>query len=262
MARRNTDEDFARRIRAKEFFPWYDSVAVFAGANLLSSNWYGNFAAFANSDLITWFQGQGRNVGRSYSNQALERLDFALDIYGMQVDFEAPLGMAKYDTTVVDTDVMPQKWTRDLPRRMSLTARIAGTDDLFTLPACKIPSGEGPLGDSLNGIGSTVNNPGVNGLALYQNMIAFPEPIELPANQTFQIYGRVDEPLKSYLAQLQACPEYEVLPTCPAADAFPPGTIAAPTYRLPKVYNIRITLWGAAHRQLRGARSAAGVMAR
>ena len=262
MATRNRDEDFARRLRAKEFFPWYDSVAVFAGARALSPNWYNTFAEFATADQCTWFSGNGRNIGRSYSNQATERLDFALDIFGCQVDFEAPLGTAKYDTTVVDTDVMSQKWTRDLPRMLSLTMRIAGTDDLFTLPACKIPSGEGPLGDGLNGLGSTVSNPGVNGLAMWQNMITFPDPIELPANQTFQVIGRVDDPLKSYMAQLQACPEFEVLPTCPADGVLPPGSIATPIYRMPKRYNIRITLWGAAHRQLRGARSAAGAMAR
>jgi hypothetical protein len=253
-----SEEEMVRRIRAKEFMPWYDTIAVFKGANQLSNSWYDNFAAFATSDAMLWFRGQGRNVGYSYSNQVNDRLDYALDIYGVQVDYEAPLGMAKYDTDVVDTDIMPQKWVRDLPRRMSLRFRIAGTDELFVLPGCKIPSGEGPIGQNLNGLGSAVNDPGTNGLPLYQNMIPFPEPIQLPANQTFTVEGRVDDPLKSYLATLETCPEWENLPTCQPLNA----AGARPTFLNKKVYTIRITLWGAAHRQLRGARSAAGATAR
>jgi len=254
MARRvpQDAQALARRLRDVGPWIWYDTVAVFQGARDQSTSWFNNFRDFANADQILFFRGNGRSVGLSYSDAPNDRLDFAFTIHGATLDFQAPLTTAKYNQDLTDIDIMPQVWLRELPRMMSFRVKISGVDELYISPGTKIPSGQGPISDNIGGLGFTTNNPGVNGLQTIQNMLTFPEPIEVPANQ-----ARIDEPIKSYLATLPGCPGLANWPTCPD-----PPIIGAPppTYEMAMVYSMRWTWWGTRHVQLRGARSAAGAI--
>ena len=242
-------QDIVRLQRSKEYYPWYDSVVVGPGANDASSSWFNTFSDFGNADRILWFRGNGRTVGESYSNMPNERLDFAYTIYGAQVDFFAPYGNARFDADIIDSQVMPLYWLHDLPQRLSMKLKIAGTDELFTIPAVKIPSGGGPINTIITGnIDATVSG-GSNGLMMAQNMWVAPEPFELPANQTLTVEGRVDAPLRGYLQALTANPNSKLLPTGNPAG----GNL----YTMPNWFAVRFLFHGAAHRQLRGARSAA-----
>lgn len=251
----NSVADMVRKQRAKEYYPWYDSVVVGPGANDASSSWFNTFADFGQADRILWFRGNGRTVGESYSNMPNERLDFAYTIYGAQVDFFAPIGMARYDQDIIDSEVMPLMWLHDLPQRLSMKLKIAGTDELFTIPALKIPSGGGHFGVGAAAQPTTLIDGGLNGLPIAQNMWVAPEPFELPANQTLTVEGRVDAPLRGYLQALQLNPNNKVLPA-----GGPAGQLGQ--YTMPNWFAIRFLFHGAAHRQLRGARSAAGATGR
>jgi len=247
--------DATRRLRAVEYFPWYDSVVVGPGANDQSTSWFNSFAAMANSDRILFFRGNGRTVGLSYSNNANERLDFAYTIYGAQVDFFAPIGTVRGDSDPIDFEIMPLKWLHDLPQRLSLTVKIAGTDELFTVPAVKFPAGGGVLGQQIIDPPNQMTHPGINGLPMAQNMWVAPEPFELPASQTLTVEGKIDAPLRGTMQQLVANPKSKAIPYQQADGQ-------AAIYFEPNWFVIRFTFIGAAHRQLRGARSAAGATAR
>lgn len=249
------DVDQIRRTRAKEFYAWYDSVVVGFGANGLSTSWFNTFAEIANADRILFFRGNGRTVGLSYSNNQNERLDFAYTIYGCTVDFFAPEGNTRYDGSLIDGEIMPKKWLHDLPQRMSLTVKIAGTDELFTIPAVKIPAGGGVMGQQTFAPPVQGVFPGTNGLPMAPNMFVFPEPLELPAGQTLTVEGKIDAPLRGFMQQLVTFPGLKQLPIID--DAGGPALYPEPNW-----YTIRFCFYGAAHRQLRGARSAAGASGR
>lgn len=249
MAARGDVKRMVQALRAVEYYPWYDSVVVGPGANDLSTSWFNTFQDFANADKILFFRGNGRTVGESYSDNANERLDFALTIYGAQIDFFAPLAQARFVEDPIDLEIMPFKWLHDLPQRMAMKVKIAGTDELFTIPACKIPSGSGAFNPGAAGLQLATNFGGLNGLPLIQNMWVAPEPFELPANQTLVVEAKIDVPLKGTLQSFSQNPGF---------NSYPTGVAGAPDYREPIWYAIRFTWHGAAHRQLRAARSAAG----
>ncbi len=249
--------DLAAHIRATrvaEQWERYDSVVIGPTAKAFDEGWFNTWAEFAAADEIVWFQKRSSNVGRAYSNQQTERTDWAQDFYQTGIEFYAPPGLGERERDILDQVIMPIFFTRELPNRMSFRIALADADTIAEFPGIHCPSGYGTTGVEASQAPAPLMIPGQTGDAHVSNTWKWPEPVMLPAQGRIAVRGRIDQPIKAYLAQLTTCPGFKSLPLCGPAQP-PTGPVSLASY--PNWYVIRVFHRGPRYLQLRGARSAA-----
>jgi hypothetical protein len=238
--------DLIRKTRVGEHWERYDSIVIGEGARALDPGWFDTWAQFAAAENLTWFSRRQPNVGASYQNQETERTDYAQDIHQTGIEWVCPVGMSDREELEVDGEVTPILFTQALPTMMGFRVILAEADEIAKAPANHFPSGYGNAGFFANGAAAPLVSGGTQGEPRVQNTWKWPEPLMLPAQGKLTCRGRVDNPLRQFLATLPG----------PGAKLIQDG--AGNIVRLPNWYVIKVFHRGPRFLQLRGARSAAG----
>lgn len=230
--------------------PWtmVDSIRVGPGMAGLSRGWFNTFAAAAQPTYWQFFLGRDTTAIGPWCNRTTERNDYAMRIYRIGLEFHVPPVFRAYADEAADT-VWPYKWLMELPQNLQITAKIAGVDELLTLPAIAMPGGVGVSQQSSDVAASGFINPGNNGWPVWSNQFDLPEPIGVPAGAQFKLEGLLDGNFKDFMAAYVACPGNQVFPGCDPDD--PAATVTQPL-----IFSVRAYAWGRRYVQLRGARTA------
>lgn len=239
-------EKLLRDIRVTEFYLYYDSVVIGPGARDIDNGWFNSFADFANADTIQWFKGRAGGVGKSYSNTGYDRRDLAIAIDHIGLEFIAPTTAAQYVEQGEEAHAIPSIFAKELPDKLAIEAKVQGLDQVLELPGRRIPAGAGTARELADNLGIGAYYPGNNGEALVSNLLHLPEPWVIPSANTLLFSGRVDQPLRPFLANYTATPGYDNFPNQP------PGTFT----RKPRWYVLRFVLFARRRAQIRGARVA------
>lgn len=242
-----------RNTRVAEPFVLVDTVVIGPGARDRDPGWFNNWAQLAEASEIVWHTRRNPNVGKAYTNRPNERLDYAFDLFRMAIDFYGPTGIARHELDYTDAVPMPLLFGDELPRDMSFSLDISGTDNLLEIRGDKAPAGGGSSGLVINGSPGSIIHPSQNGTPYFRNMFAFPEPVMVPAGATLTVTSRINDPIKAYLAKLTNSPGNKLLPLGLDAAGGPQQFHFYPNW-----YRIAVFYIGARYLQLRGARSTAG----
>lgn len=235
-----------RRMRAREQWERYDTVIVGNGAADQSKGWFNTFTGFANVQQLSWFQSRDANVDLAYTNQRSERLDYAQDLYNLNVEYIAPSYLAEFDSAGELSKIAQALWTQELPKAMSFEVLLADSDIIAQGPGTAFMSGRGNAGMFATDSGASVFNGGNNGLANRDNGWSFPEPIMLAAQAKITVRAYIAQPIKDALRALIG----------PGSWVFPNPSQPSGYYTMPQWFSIRVSLRGPRYMQLRGARSA------
>lgn len=242
-----------RRTRAAEQWERYDTIVVGPGAAGTTRGWYNDFRSFASADRLTWFQGREADVGSSYTNQRTERYDFAQDLYQFGAEFYAPTGFAEFERNT-EAQFLVDLWTKELPQRMSFEVKLADVDAVLVIPGAHAPAGVGRQGAFANDAPAPIFDAGTQGVPHVSNSWKWPEPLMIPAKGLVSVTARIDDPLRSFMRELQAFPGLKTIPV-PQVNADTNGGVSR-NVTYPNWFMVRLFLRGPRYVQLRGARSA------
>lgn len=242
----NQIERLLREVRVQEFYLYYDTVVIGQGAREIDNGWFDSFADLANADTIQWLKGRSGNVGRSYSNTGYDRRDLAIAIDHIALEFILPTTAAAYAEQGEEAHAIPSIFAKELPDSLAIEAKIQGLDQILEVPARRIPAGAANAAELADQLGIGAYYPGTNGQAVVSNMLHLPEPWVVPSANTLLFSGRIDAPLRPFLAQYGSTPGYDNFPNQP------PGTFT----RKPRWYKMRLVLFARRRAQFRGARTA------
>lgn len=241
---------YMRETRVAEAFKWIDSVVIGPGAAQRDPGWFNTWNDFATASDIVWHTRRNPNVGKAYTNRPNERLDYAFDLYRLAIGFRAPIGYTRYSQELSDQQIMPLKFTHELPTEMSFSLDISSTDNLLEVRGDYAGAGAGPSNSWIVPDGGGVVDAGNNGVPYFKHMWSFPEPVMVPAGATLTVTSRVNDPIKQLMTGLNNQPGFA---------AFPFGAAGAPIIKFdPCWYVISVVYIGARYLQVRGARSAPG----
>lgn len=238
-----------RKVRSEEQWVRYDSIVIGPGARDISDTWFNSFSELANANQLLWFTSRRtKEVGFSYSNISGPSEDWAQRIYQTGIEFIAPPGLLGYETQSADAAVLPTIFTTMLPHRMSFQIKVQDLDEILRVPGIHLPGGTGVTGQSQNGAGFLIAEPGQTGDANLRNTWAWPQPVGIPAKSKIEVRGDIDDPLREALRELDTLPGFKKIPILQGNDP-------VKTVNLANYYQIRIWHRGPRYVQLRGARS-------
>lgn len=237
-----------RKLRNAEPYELIDSVRIGPGMNAVSRGWYNSWADFANRDQVTFFQGRDPGALGPWVNQETERRDYAIFIYHAGVEFHAPITARAWAQEPSDAAAMPGLFVGELPQNFRMQMEVSGTDIVLDMPAVDMPPGTGSTNGTSNDNAIAYFQAGNVGSAFRSNMWHFPDPLGIPANAQFKLWGKLDPVIRQFYQNFENCPGTRLMPGC--AD---PGDDVA----LPCIYSIRVRLVVKRLVQLRGARTAA-----
>lgn len=238
--------EILRDVRVSEFFFYYDTIVIGPGAAGVDTGWFNSFAGLAGADRIQWFAGRNSSVGLSYSNTNYDRRDIAFLIDHMALEAIVPTTARTYVEQGCEAHAVPALFANELLDSLSLNIGVQGLDQILETPARRIPGGAGVSNSYLDLLNNGAFFPGNNGQPVSNNLFHFPEPREIPANSTFNITGRVDQPLRGLLSAYTTTPGFDNFPLDP------PGTFR----RVERWYKLRVTLFCRRRAQVRGGRVA------
>lgn len=234
-----------RKTRVGEQWERIDSIVIGPGARDVDDGWFNDWNEFAAADDIVLFSGRSSNVGKSLSNQLRERTDWAQTIHQSLCEYVAPPGMSDLETDPNDGFFSPQMFVSMLPQYMNWRIVLAESDDMTSAPGSHYPAGFGTSYAQLDGAAAPSVSPGSQGEPVITQGWKWPEPLGLAAKSAITVVGRVDNPLRGFLANLPG----------PGNKLVPDGE--GGVVELPNWYVIRWTHRGPRWLQLRGARESA-----
>lgn len=224
-----------------------------------TAQWFANLAGVANANELPFFNIRNESmVGHQYCNMdSIDKMSFPflLRSIGVQV-FALPSVSKTNPDQDWHTDEQSEAasllwWSQELVKHMSLILKVNQDEKLVANVSC-LPSGVGVWGDADTKseliYNSAMCNWG-NGVKDISNRFIFPEPVEIPRNQTISCKLELSPIAKNWLRRLNG-------PSTVTLNDDETGILADPPWNgntYPTVYGIRVSLEGLRYVQQRGA---------
>lgn len=233
-----------RKVRIAEEWIRYDSICIGEGASKVSG-WFEDFSEFATADSLRWFGGRQGGPGKSFTNQSAERNDFAQDIRYFKCEFIAPVGISNIETNGNDGMNLPLLFSQLLPTMMHISVVMSDTDEILSLPASEMTTGN--VGMDLSSAGAPTVITKVGGGNNARNGFFWPTPVMVAAKSRMTFEGRIDRPFRETLQALVG----------PGSKDLPKGDGSGDVVNMKNWYQIKMYCGGPRVVQPRGARSSA-----
>ena len=240
--------DMVMKIRNKENWVRYDSICIGPGSTKEDTGWFENWSDFSAVKKIKLFE-RGRPTANSALCNTTDREDWAQLIYGMWIEWLAPVSDLRRLTEAFDFD-FASWWTTEVVRTTFVTVTLANQDTVLQIPASFAPAGHGTTELRVDGAAAPTINPGVSGVASVGQAYLWPTPLGVPATKRVGVQLEFDSRIFGALAGLTNAPGSTVYAT---PDPLNPLNTILRTIR--NRFIIRVGLFGPRFAQLRGAYS-------
>lgn len=237
--------EMMRSIRAGETWVRYDSIVIGEGARDLSRGWFNTWQEFAAANRLEFFSGRDSNVGLAYTNQTVERTDWASDLYQANMEFFGPAAPAELCESNLDAQVSPYLFQQYMPHLLSTRVILSESDEILSVPANHIPSGHGISYPAVAAAAAPITIPGNQGMPSVGNGFKWISPIMLASKSKITVQCEINNPVRQVWSQLPG----------PGALLIPNG--AGGQIRMPIWYVFRFSFISQRYVQMRGARSSA-----